>query len=84
MPGPPPEHPCLRLLKGNPGKRPMRSPPEPARAEQCPESPEHLTGYAREVWIHGPPRRTSCLPALAGRRRRRGVAEGEHCPTGAR
>jgi P27 family predicted phage terminase small subunit len=52
MPGPPPEHPRLRLLKGNPGKRPMRSPPEPARAEQCPEPPEHLTGYAREVWIH--------------------------------
>jgi P27 family predicted phage terminase small subunit len=52
MPGPPPEHPRLRLLKGNPGKRPARSPPEPARTEQCPEPPEHLTGYAREVWIH--------------------------------
>ena len=36
MPGPPPEHPHLRLLKGNPGKRPARSPPEPARNEQCP------------------------------------------------
>jgi phage terminase small subunit len=52
MPGPPPEHPHLRLLKGNPGKRPSRSPPEPARTEQCPEPPEHLTGYAREAWLH--------------------------------
>ena len=32
MPGPPPEHPHLRLLKGNPGKRPARSPPEPSRS----------------------------------------------------
>jgi P27 family predicted phage terminase small subunit len=52
MPGPPPEHPHLRLLKGNPGKRPARSPPEPTRTEQCPEPPEHLTGHAREAWIH--------------------------------
>jgi P27 family predicted phage terminase small subunit len=51
MPGPPPEHPRLRLLKGNPGKRPARSPPEPTRTEQCPEPPEHLTGHAREVWL---------------------------------
>jgi hypothetical protein len=42
MPGPPPEHPHLRLLKGNPGKRRVRVPPEPARKEQCPEPPEHL------------------------------------------
>jgi phage terminase small subunit len=52
MPGPPPEHPHLRLLKGNPGKRPARSPPEPTRTEQCPKPPEHLTGLAREAWIH--------------------------------
>jgi len=52
MPGPPPEHPHLRLLKGNPGKRPARQPPEPARTEQCPEPPEHLTGHAREAWLH--------------------------------
>jgi hypothetical protein len=25
MPGSPPEHPHLRLLKGNPGKRPVRT-----------------------------------------------------------
>jgi P27 family predicted phage terminase small subunit len=52
LPGPPPEHPHLRLLKGNPGKRPARKPVEPARTEQCPEPPEHLTGHAREAWIH--------------------------------
>ena len=51
MPGPPPEHPHLRLLKGNPGKRPARKPPEPVRTEQCPDPPEHLTGHAREAWL---------------------------------
>ena len=51
MPGPPPEHPHLRLLKGNPGKRPARSLPEPTRTEQCPEPPEHLQGYAKEAWL---------------------------------
>jgi len=50
MPGPPPEHPHLRLLKGNPGKRRARLPPEPARTEQCPEP--HLTGHARGAWLH--------------------------------
>jgi hypothetical protein len=42
MPGPPPEHPRLRLLKGNPGKRRVRVPPEPARCDECPPPPEHL------------------------------------------
>ena len=51
MPGPPPEHPRLRLLKGNPGKRPARSPPEPASADECPAPPKHLDGYAREAWL---------------------------------
>jgi P27 family predicted phage terminase small subunit len=51
MPGPPPEHPNLRLLKGNPGKRPAGSLPEPTRTEQCPEPPEHLQGYAKEAWL---------------------------------
>jgi hypothetical protein len=37
MPGPPPERPHLRLLKGNPSKRRVRVPPEPACIEQCPE-----------------------------------------------
>ena len=50
MPGPPPEHPRLRLLKGNPGKRRVRVPPEPARGDECPPPPEHLNGYARQEW----------------------------------
>jgi P27 family predicted phage terminase small subunit len=50
MPGPPPEHPHLRLLRGNPGKRSVRSTPEPARSEECPEPPSYLNDYAREEW----------------------------------
>ena len=51
MPGPPPEHPHVRLLKGNPGKRRVRIPPEPARGDECPPPPEHLNSYAREAWL---------------------------------
>jgi P27 family predicted phage terminase small subunit len=29
----------------------VRSPPKPARSEQCPKPPEHLTGHAREAWL---------------------------------
>jgi P27 family predicted phage terminase small subunit len=50
MPGPPPEHPHLRLLKGNPGKRRARVLPEPTRAQICPPPPPHLNEYAKEVW----------------------------------
>jgi P27 family predicted phage terminase small subunit len=52
MPGPPLEHPQLRLLKGNPGKRPTRSPPQPAVAEECPPPPRYLNDYAKEKWQH--------------------------------
>jgi P27 family predicted phage terminase small subunit len=52
MPGPSPEHPRLCLLKGNPGKRPARSPPEPARADECPRPQRHLNAYAKEEWQH--------------------------------
>ena len=47
MPGPPPEHPHLRLLKGNPGKRRVRVPPEPARSDACP-SPPRVSDRLRE------------------------------------
>jgi hypothetical protein len=50
MPGPPPEHPHLRLLKGNAAKRPARKPPESARTEGRPPPPKHLNDYAREAW----------------------------------
>jgi P27 family predicted phage terminase small subunit len=52
MPGPPPEHPHLRLLKGNPGKRRARVPPEPGRADECPQPPRQLNAYAQEEWQH--------------------------------
>jgi phage terminase small subunit len=50
VPGPPPDHPRLRLLKGNPGKRPARIPPEPRRADVSPEPPEKLSEYAKQEW----------------------------------
>jgi P27 family predicted phage terminase small subunit len=52
VPGPPPDHPRLHLLRGNPGKRRARVPPEPQRAEDCPPPPHHLHAYAREEWQH--------------------------------
>ena len=51
MPGPSPEHPHLRLLKGSPGKRRVRVLPEPARGDECPPPPKHLNGYAKETWL---------------------------------
>ncbi len=50
MPGPPPTPLHLRLLKGNPGKRPIRPEPEPPRAEACPEPPPFVIGYAADEW----------------------------------
>ncbi|WP_234680325.1 phage terminase small subunit P27 family [Bradyrhizobium monzae] len=40
----------MRLLKGNPGKRRARVPPEPARPDRCPEPPARLSDYARQEW----------------------------------
>jgi P27 family predicted phage terminase small subunit len=37
-------------LKGFPGKRAKRPPPEPALLEKCPEPPEWLHEYAKEEW----------------------------------
>jgi P27 family predicted phage terminase small subunit len=50
MPGPPPEHPHLRLLKGNPGKRRARMPPEAKQPDACPEPPDRLSAYAKDEW----------------------------------
>jgi P27 family predicted phage terminase small subunit len=40
----------VRKLRGNPGKRAMRQPPEPAILPKCPEPPEWLHEYAKEEW----------------------------------
>jgi P27 family predicted phage terminase small subunit len=50
MRGPPPTPLRLRLLRGNPGKRPLRPEPEPMRSAQCPERPPFVTGHAADEW----------------------------------
>jgi P27 family predicted phage terminase small subunit len=40
----------LKLLRGNPGKRPLKPEPEPAIAPACPEPPLFLDAYARDEW----------------------------------
>jgi hypothetical protein len=46
MPGPPPEHAHLRLLKGNPGKRPARSPPRFSKSSGIVMMADIATRYA--------------------------------------
>jgi P27 family predicted phage terminase small subunit len=51
MSGPPPTPTNLRILRGNPSKRPLPAgEPEPARAPAIPGPPAYLTGYARDEW----------------------------------
>lgn len=50
MPGPRPMPARLKLLRGNPGRRPVRTIFEPPRPPEPPLPPEFLTGYAREEW----------------------------------
>jgi phage terminase small subunit len=69
MPGPPPpEHPHLRLLKGNPGKHRVRVLAEPTRGDECPPPPKHLNGYAKETWLQVAPElfRLGLLTVLDG------------------
>ena len=55
MPGPPPTPLHLRLLRGNPSKRPLRAEPEPAQPATCPDPPPFVTGYAAdEYWRVAP------------------------------
>jgi P27 family predicted phage terminase small subunit len=50
MSGPPPTPRHLRLLRGNPGKRPLRPEPAPTREPECPDPPPFVTGYAMDEW----------------------------------
>jgi P27 family predicted phage terminase small subunit len=50
MPGPPPTPNVIKLLRGNPGKRPIRPKPEPAIPNDMPEPPPFLGAYALDEW----------------------------------
>ena len=50
MRGPPPTPTHLRLLRGNPSKRPIKPEPEPMRSEEVPEPPPFVVGYAADEW----------------------------------
>ena len=50
MRGPPPTLTNLRLLRGNPSKRPIRPEPQPAIPDDMPEAPSFLGAYARDEW----------------------------------
>jgi P27 family predicted phage terminase small subunit len=50
MPGPPPTPARLKLLRGNPGKRPIRPELQPEQPPTPPEPPDFLTGYAVGEW----------------------------------
>jgi P27 family predicted phage terminase small subunit len=55
MSGPPPTPLRLRVLRGNPGKRPLRPEPEPPALAAYPEPPGFITGYAAEEWRRAAP-----------------------------
>jgi P27 family predicted phage terminase small subunit len=40
----------LRLLRGNPGRRPIPREPQPKSAAKCPEPPAYLSEYAVQEW----------------------------------
>lgn len=48
-PGRPPKPTALKVLQGNPGRRPLND-REPAFRPADPTPPKHLTGYAKEEW----------------------------------
>lgn len=49
MPNPPVPFP-LKVLRGNPGKRPMKREPQPEQAIEVPAPPPFITGYAADEW----------------------------------
>jgi P27 family predicted phage terminase small subunit len=50
MSGPPPTPNHLKLLRGNPGKRPIKSQPEVDISPEIPAPPEFLTPAAKDEW----------------------------------
>lgn len=55
MPGPPPQPIELRLLRGNPSRRPIRPTLRVARPAEPPAAPDFLSNYAREEWLRVSP-----------------------------
>lgn len=49
MPNPPVPFP-LKVLRGNPGRRPLKPEPQPTIPKTCPEPPAFITGYAADEW----------------------------------
>jgi P27 family predicted phage terminase small subunit len=49
-PGPPPTPNVIKLLKGNPGRRPIRPEPQPQIPPNPPDPPAFLAGYAVDEW----------------------------------
>ena len=54
MPNPPVPFP-LKVLRGNPGKRPMKREPQPEQHADVPEPPAFITGYAADEWWRSAP-----------------------------
>jgi P27 family predicted phage terminase small subunit len=50
MPGPKPMPIPLRILRGNPGRRPIPATFDPPRLSEPPAAPSFLSGYAVEEW----------------------------------
>jgi P27 family predicted phage terminase small subunit len=49
--GPPPEPTALRILRGNPSRRPLnRNEPHPQSDPECPKPPGFLFGHAADEW----------------------------------
>ena len=48
--GPKPKPTTLRILEGNPGRRPLNA-AEPHPAPGVPDPPDHVQGRAREMWL---------------------------------
>lgn len=67
MPGQRPTPTHLKMIKGNPGNRPIRVEPQPAVPDELPEAPDFLNGYARG-------RRGALSAQTPDRRRYSGVA----------
>ena len=65
MPNPPVPFP-LKVLRGNPGKRPKKPEPQPEQAIDVPEPPDFITGYAADEWWKTAPElhRLGLLPRL--------------------